>query len=89
MTIINTQDMTALVLACAAEVSGFGADALKDHMDDALMADLGLDSIKIMETWALIENRVGLDLGVIGAQQPATLRAVIEHVQAVAAAKGK
>ena len=86
---MNKQDITTIVLECAAEVSGFGADALKDHLDNALMADLGLDSIKIMEAWVLIENRVGLDLGVIGAQQPATLRAVIEHVQAVLAAKGE
>ena len=81
-------DIKNIVLECVAEVSGFGTDALKDHLDDALMADLGLDSIKIMEAWALIENRVSLDLGVIGDQQPATLHAVIEHVQAVLAAKG-
>ena len=80
---MNKQDITNIVLECAAKASGFGADALKDHMDDALMADLGLDSIKIMEIWALIENRVGLDLGRIGAQQPASLRAVIDHVQRV------
>ena len=86
---MNKQDIKIIIMECAAKVSGFSTDSLNDHPDDALMADLGLDSIKIMEIWALIESRVGLDLGVIGAQQPATLRAVIEHVQAVLAAKGE
>jgi acyl carrier protein len=81
-------EIATVVLECAAQVSGFGANALKKQLDADLMADLGLDSLKIMEIWALIENRLGLDLGVFDARQPATLRSVIEQVQAVAENKG-
>lgn len=48
-----------------------------------------VDSIAIMEIWALIENRVDLDLGVIKRSTATTLRAVIEHVQSVLTAKEK
>lgn len=79
---MNDADIERMVIGVIAKVSGFFPESLAGAADHDLVADLGLDSLKVMTAWAEVEKEMGFELGELGAQQPLTIRAISAHVRA-------
>ncbi len=78
---MDKADILGAVVAAVAEATEFPADDLSAHLDADLVADLGVDSLKMMEVWVGVESRLGLDLGDVAAWQPSTIRSMSEFIE--------
>lgn len=75
-------DTASVVLGVVADITGFPAESLAEHLDDDLVSDLGVDSVRLTEIWVGIESRLGLEIGEIGVRQLPTIRSIVDHVSA-------
>ena len=69
-----------VVVRTVEHVSDVPACELQNRIDDDLVHDLGVDSIKMMRIWVEVEKQCGLEPGDLGFTQVATIAGLVEQV---------
>ena len=76
---LTREEASTIVLEVIARVGELPLDDLLKRLDEDLVIDLGLDSIRLMQIWVEIERRLELQAGDIGISQASISAAIVEH----------
>ena len=80
---MRPDEIEQIVLETIYDVTGYPAAQLAEHAEDDLIADLGMDSVNLLFTWAEIERRAGLESGDIASQQLITIQSITQYLNDV------
>ena len=78
---MNRTDLQNIVLNAVSTATEFPTKDLIEYVDADLVADLGVDSLKMMDIWVDIEARLGIVLGDLAATQLSSIRSITEHLE--------
>lgn len=77
-------ELWAAVVETASGATGLSAERLRQRPGADLVAELGLDSLQLLEIWVALEGRFGLERGALGVTQAITLGAIAAELEQLA-----